>query len=881
MSADAKNTFANFMQIQPIIPRWVWHLVRLISVSTLIAIIWGLFNYPELTLLIFWGIAVPSLPFVFWMLPGLWRNLCPLAATNQLPRLFKFSFAKEMPSAVKRYANVIGLLLLFAAVPLRKVFLNEDGEALAFALIGILTFAFIGGLFFKGKSGWCGSICPLLPVQRLYGQTPMTTINNSHCAPCVGCTKNCFDFNPQVAYLADLYDQDPVLSGDRKFFAGMMPGLLIAYFAMPYTPYMPVYQLYLQFGLYCLVGVGAYHVFETLFKFSPQKNTAVFALVSINIFYWYASVILVESLASISQLNLPEWPVWSIRTAIALLSIVWFVKTIAKEKLFLSQAFASSAQTKVASVKHLQKHAAKQSANPTVTIETTGEAMVSKPDMTLLDLLEANGHAINSGCRMGACGADPVAIVEGEENLEEKSAEEAATLERLGYKSKVRMACCVKMAGNFTINLDPDSVEQEEEESSFEQDESIKSVVIVGNGIAGVTAADYIRRHHSNTEIHLIGSEKYPLYNRMAISKLIYGRTALQKLILMPDEWYQKRKIQQWLNTRVEAIDHKNQIVEMATGEKIQFDRLILTTGSNARIPDIENWGLDGCFALRTAEDGMNIRTYVQENKSKRVIIAGGGLLGLEAAYAFTQIGMRVTVLERSRYLLKRQLDEKSAGILHGYLSALGITIIYDAEVKSAEGTGEINAVTLQNGETIKTNLLLVAAGIVPNQSIECTNRDGDPVLNCNKGILVDEHLQTSLDNIYAAGDIAELNGSNGRLPGLWPVAVDQGRIAAINALGGDAIYEDKPIATGLKVVGVELTSMGQFIGESTDQEICFKTKDSYRKLVLRNSVIIGCILLGHPEFSSKVTSAINTKRVLGESEIESLEADDWQSLKS
>ncbi|TQV85012.1 FAD-dependent oxidoreductase [Aliikangiella coralliicola] len=871
MSQTAKPIFANFMQIEPIIPRWLWHVLRTLSLIVFVFTIWGAWHFPEITLIIFWGIAVPLLPIVFWLLPGLWRNLCPLAAANQIPRLFNFSLAKEVPAKLKRYASVIGLTLLFIAIPLRKIALNDNADILSFVLIGIIGFAFFGGLLFKGKSGWCGSFCPLLPVQRLYGQSPLAIVNNSHCSPCVGCTKNCFDFNPQVAYLADLYDSDPILAGDRKFFAGMMPGLLLAYFYMPYTPEIPVYQLYLQFGLYCLIGVGAYQVIETLFKLSPQKNTALFAVISINIFYWYASVILFESIGKLSGFAFPDWSAWSIRGAVALISIFWFWKTLAKEKMFLSQAFASSAQTKVASMRHLTKHGAKQTDNPTITIQPGNEQLVAKAEMTLLDLLEANGHNINSGCRMGACGADPVAIVKGEENLNEKSGEETATLERLGYKKGVRMACCVKATSSVTINLDPESVEQEEDESEVAQDDNIHSVVIIGNGIAGVTAADYIRRHHKNCEIHLIGAEKYPLYNRMAISKLIYGRTALQSLILMPDEWYKKRDIQQWLNTQVESIDPTKKVVTLATRESINYDKLIITTGSNARIPAIKNWATQGCFTLRTAEDGMSIRTFLQDHQCKRVIIAGGGLLGLEAAYAFTQVGMRVTVLERSKYLLRRQLDEKSANLLHAYLSALGITIIYQAEVDEVIGNEMLEAIKLKTGEKILANLLLVAAGIVANQKLT-----KDDILKTNKGILVDDHLQTSQRDIYAAGDIAELDGSNGKLPGLWPIAVDQGRIAAINALGGDQVYVDKPVATGLKVVGVELTSMGTFIGEKEDSEIIFKTKDRYRKLVIRDQKIIGCILLGYPEFSGQIANYINQKKTLTESDIKALRENDW-----
>jgi len=867
----AKPLLANFMQIDPLIPRGVWHVLRLFSLAAFATLVWGLWNYPDISLTIFWGLAVPSLPLVFWLLPGLWRNLCPLAASNQLPRLLNFSLSKELPPVLKRYASVIGLILLFGAVPLRKIILNEDAHALSLLLIGIIGFAFIGGLFFKGKSGWCGSFCPLLPVQRLYGQTPLLNVNNSHCAPCVGCTKNCFDFNPRVAYLADLYDRDPIMAGDRKFFAGMMPGLLIAYFYMPYSPDIPIYQLYLAFGFYCLVGVGAYQVIETVLKFSPQKNTALFALISINIFYYYASLILLQAINNLGGFTISEWPIWSFRALVLVISGIWFWKTLAKEKLFLSQAFASSAQTRVASLHHLEKHAAKQSENPIITIQPGGEQLVAKVDMSLLDLLESNGHKINSGCRMGACGADPVAIVEGEDKLPEKSAEESATLERLGYRTAVRMACCVNIAANIAINLDASTVEQHDETVNFRHDDSIRSVVIIGNGIAGVTAADFIRRNHKDCEIHLVGAEKYPLYNRMAISKLIYGRTALQNLILMPDDWYTKRNIQQWLNTQVETIDPTKGVIKQATGETINYDKLIITTGSRARIPDIQNWGIKGCFALRTAEDGMSIRTYLQDYKCKRVVIAGGGLLGLEAAYAFTQLGIRVTVLERSKHLLKRQLDAKSARILHNYLSALGMTLKYQVEVNEVRGKDRVEAIVLKDGKNRVADLFMVAAGIDTSQK---NIRGKYP--KTGKGILVDDHMCSSIENIYAAGDIAELSLPGGDMAGLWPVAVEQGRIAAINALGGDEVYTPKPVAVSLKVAGVKLTSMGVFSGEKSDTEIFFETGQSYRKLVIRENKLVGCILLGHPEYSAKVSSYINLETGLSGSDIESLKQDQW-----
>lgn len=871
--------FANFMQIEQIIPQWFWQILRLVVLAGFALTIFSLIYFPDKMLMVFWGLVVPILPLIFWIAPGLWRNMCPLAMANQIPRKLNFTLAKEVPAKLKRYAGVVGLSILFIAVPLRKIILNDDAIALAIALVTIISLAFIGGIIFKGRSGWCSNFCPILPVERLYGQSPSIEINNSHCKPCVGCTKNCFDFNPQVAYLADLYDSDPILRGDRRFVAGLMPGLLLAYFGESYTPQIPFYQLYLQFGLYCLIGIGAYHALETLLKLSPAKNTAIFAMVSVNIFYWYASLILQNTTTSLTGINIPDFGVWIFRSCVLLFSVYWLWKTFAKENLFLSQAFADKPQTKVASIHHLKKHGAKQSGNAIIEVQPSGQQLVAKPEMTLLDLLESNGHKINAGCRMGACGADPVAILEGEDSLDEKSKEESQTLERLGYKTGVRMACCVKAISNITINLDPSSVEQPTEEFDFEEDENIHSVVIVGNGIAGVTAADFIRRHHKNCKIHLIGQEKYPLYNRMAISKLIYNKTALQNLILMPDEWYSSRDIQQWLNTQVRSIDSIKKLVELGTGESINYDRLIITTGSNARIPKIKSWNIGGCFSLRTAEDGMSIRTYLQQHHCKKVVIAGGGLLGLEVAYAFTQVGVKVTVLERSNQLLTRQLDGSAANILHSYLAALGIIIIYSAEIQSVIGEydddnsslNRISAVKLKTGETLSVDLALVAAGITANKKLSEKNN-----LDHDQGLIVDDHLRTSIKHIYAAGDIAQLETSQGKLPGLWPIAVEQGRIAAINALGGDQAYQVKPIATGLKVVGVELTSMGKFIADENDQEYVVRNKDKYQKVVIHDKTIVGCILLGHPEYNSKIIGFINSQQDLSEVQLDRLEAKDW-----
>jgi len=881
-----KPLFSNYLQIEQKFPQWLWQVLRILVLLAFFSLVASLVFFPSKTLQLFWGLLVPILPLVFWLAPGLWRNVCPLAMANQIPRKLNFSRAKELPAGLKKYANIVGISLLALIIPLRIILLNNSAQALLIALVSIISVAFIGGLFFKGKSGWCGSFCPLLPVQRLYGQSPTIEINNSHCKPCVGCTKNCFDFNPQAAYLADLYDSDENLGNDRKLFAGLLPGLLFAYFLPFPTSDINVVAIYAHFAGYAFVSIGLFYFLDSLTKLSASKLTALFSIISVNTFYWFASQIMLDTFQSLAfEYAFATETVWIIRGLVFLFSFYWLYKTLHKESLFLKQSIAKNSGAKVADITQLNKHGKRQAGKAVIRIMPKGDQLVADADQTLLELLEKNGHKINSGCRMGACGADPVVILEGEQFLPEKSAEEQATLERLGYEKGVRLACCIKASKDISINLDPSSVQQTVTRWAFKPDTDIQSVVIVGNGIAGVTAADFIRRHHPTCKIHLIGEEKYPLYNRMAISKLIYGKTALQSLILMPDEWYIDRNIEQWLNTKVASIDTVKRIVKLATSEQINFDRLIITTGSHARIPPIVGWPLNGCFCLRTADDGMNIRSFVQQHRCNEAIIAGGGLLGLEAAYALTQIGIKVTVLERSKQLLRRQLDAEAAKILAHYLIAIGISIRYSSEVKGVHSVAATNkltaenrdsmsnlaAVTLKDDKKMEADLLIVAAGIETNQAL--TNQND---LTCKKGLLVNNRLQTSIKHIYAAGDIAEVESYQGVLPGLWPVAVEQGRIAAINAVGGNKEYQFKPIATGLKVVGVELTSMGKINADKDELSFSKKNQQQYKKIVLSKGKIVGCILLGHPNLAAKISGKIASESILSETEIEQLEQGNW-----
>ena len=868
MADGSRPVFPNYLEQRRRLPIPAWHALRLLSLAAVGGLLWLCFAQPALALQLFWGLAVPLLPLVFLTLPGLWRNLCPLAATNQLPRLFGLSRGLTLPAAARRYAVLAGLLALFLAVSARRVLFDTDAGALAALVGGALGLALLGGLVFKGKSGWCGSFCPLLPVQRLYGQEPLKLVPNSHCQPCVGCTRNCYDFNPQVAWLADLYDDDPGLGTDRRLVAGALPGLVLGYFTAPADGGFVV-QL-LHNGLYCLVGVGAYWLAESLFRQSAQRITVVFGAVALNLYYWFASVTLFETIAQLGAALPVEALAWVLRALVFALSLHWIVRGFAKEPLFLAQTYAQTPRTQVAT-RALALHSTAD--QPVVTLDPGAKQLVATPGGTLLDLLEANDCAINAGCRMGACGADPVAVLSGAENLSPCSDRERDTLRRLGYGEGVRLACSARVSGPVGLHLDPGMAAASADTEPMAIDPGIERIVIVGNGIAGVTAADVIRRHWKTGELHLVGAERHPLYNRMAITKLIYGRTAMQGLLLMPEKWYDERNISTWLNTRVRRIDAVARKVELATGETLPYDRLILTAGSRSFVPPIEGFARPGCFTLREADDAMAIRDYVQQHDARQAVVAGGGLLGLEAAYGLMRLGLRVRVLDRSDQLLSRQLDARASQHLGTYLEGLGLALGFGQEVAAALGEPRLRQLRLKSGELIEADLLLVAAGIAPNLMLAA-----DAGAQTGRGVQVDERMRSSIEHVYAAGDAAEWRGAPGQVPGLWAVAVEQGRIAALNALGADAVYAPKPVPVALKVAGVDLTSIGRFEAADGDEAFVFEDDSRYRKLVLREGRVAGALLLGHPELADAVVGAVDAGRdVAGQRE--ALARGDWSGL--
>jgi nitrite reductase (NADH) large subunit len=848
----AATAFPNYTQIPSRISVRAWWAIRVASIVAALVVAGLLIVSPDDGLFAMWKIVIPLLPLLFLVAPGVWRNICPLAASNQTPRVLGLTQALTPPKWFKEYGYVVAISLFVTFVILRKVGLDDNGPASALLLLGALTAAFTGGMYLKGKSGWCSSICPLLPVQRIYGQTPFALVPNSHCQPCVGCTANCYDFNPRAAYLADLHSTEPYWSGYRRFFVAAFPGLVLAFFKVPEAPdAIPVWEMLGQVALYIAASIAVFQVLSSFVKVSAHKLTTLFGAAAFNIFYWYAAPGLVEAITSEES---PDAVTWALRAGVLALTVAWVVQTYRKEDAFHAEAAARAGGLSQAASRSLTRSRSMRAGAPEVTFQPDGKRVVARPGTTVLELAEANGLAIEAGCRMGVCGADPIAVKEGMGNLSPVSDDERSTLDRLGHADNTRMACCCRVKGPVAVALTPDKkgAMTPSQIARMSYDRSIERVVVLGNGIAGVTAADHVRRRHPGCAIDLVAEEAHHLYNRMGISRLIYGRSAMAGLYLNPDAWYSERGIEPWLNTRALSIDRGRREVALGTGEVLSYDRLILAMGSSAMVPRIDGFGGRGTFVVRTAEDALSIRAFAQREWCREAVVAGGGLLGLEAAYAVHKLGLHASILERSDRLLRRQLDARASELLRRYLEGLGLTVVMQAETAAALGDERLSEVLLRDGRALPADLLLVCAGIAPNVQLAA-----EAGLRVGKGVVVNDRMGTDDPRVFAAGDIAE---HDGRIYGLWPSAVEQAEVAACNALGEEKTYRGTVPVTILKVVGIELTSIGRFEPEPGEEVIALEDEvaQRYRKLVIsRDGRIAGAILLGYSAEASPVVTAV------------------------
>jgi nitrite reductase (NADH) large subunit len=868
-----KDLFPSYTELPTRVRPWVWQAVRVGSVAVYLAVIVTMFVRPAAGLFIFFGVIVPLWPILFLVAPGLWRNVCPLAAANQTPRVLGFSRALNPPGWLRERGYLIAVTLFFGIAGARLAGLDKTGPAMGLVLAVIVLSAFLGGLAFKGKSGWCSSICPLLPLQRAYGQTPYVTVPNGHCATCVGCAKNCYDFRPRAAYQADMADPDSRWSAPRKLFVAALPGFVLGFFTMTGQGDRPLPEKYALLILFVLVAVGLFFAIDAMTPLGPAMLSVTYAAVALNIFYWFAGPVLIRSFREVTGIWAP-WLQWPVTAAVAMITLLWIARTRVSELQF---ALATGTRSEPVLLRPPTRRAAPQAqagSAVAVRFEPGGDAVPADIGMSLLDVAEKAGQPVEPGCRMGVCGADPVAIVDGMDGLSAPEKDELNTVRRLGLGKSTRMACCARISsGTVTVSLTPEPADGDGAKPT-RYDRSIVSVVVIGNGIAGVTAADFIRRGHPDCEIHIVGQETHALYNRMGISRLVYGRSAMQGLYLLPEQWYDEHGVHAWLNTQARRIDLRSRQVLLGTGDALPYDLLILAMGASAAVPAIVGLDRPGSFVLREAGDAMRIRGYAQQHGCREAVVAGGGLLGLEAAYSLRRLGLNVTVLERGSRLLSKQVDARCSELVGAHFARAGIEVLPRAETAEVLGAPAVTEVVLKDGSRLRCDMFLAAVGIRPN--IELARDAGIPV---GRGVLVDDRMRTQVPRVFAAGDVAE---HGGHVYGLWPIATDQAQTAAVNALGGDAKLTAETPATILKGVGLELFSIGQVDATPPDEVIVVDrpTIPSYRRLVLSGGRAVGATILGHhPSDLAAARKAVDDRVPVSAAAQDAMRSGNWSAL--
>lgn len=375
--------------------------------------------------------------------------------------------------------------------------------------------------------------------------------------------------------------------------------------------------------------------------------------------------------------------------------------------------------------------------------------------------------------------------------------------------------------------------------------------VIIGNGVAGITAAETIRNLDADAEISVISTEKHFYYSRPRVIEFLGNKIAQERLILHNKSWYDEKNIKLSTGACASRIDEKQGEVIMESGEKIKYDRLIIATGAYSAVPQIENVCQEGVFTLRTIDDANGIKEYAKNRKS--ALVLGAGLLGIEAANSLTALGLEVKVAEIFERLLPRQLDKQGSMVMQSMLESKGLSFFLGKASVSVSKQDKNLAVKCKDGSTMEAEMILISAGIKPNTDII-----KNTAIQCNRGIKVDNLLKTNCENIFAAGDCAEYNGT---VYGIWPAAKDQGYFAGLNASGRKTEYVGTLPSVKLKVMGIDFVTLGSIEQGEGVETIVKQDKGIYKKLCLKDNKLTGAILLGDTKDTGKLQEMINKKQ--------------------
>ena len=384
--------------------------------------------------------------------------------------------------------------------------------------------------------------------------------------------------------------------------------------------------------------------------------------------------------------------------------------------------------------------------------------------------------------------------------------------------------------------------------------------VIIGNGIAAIGAIEGIRKVDAESEILVIGAEDSPAYGRPLISYLLAGKIGPDRLALRPQEFYEKSNVSLKLGTRVEAIDPKSKTVTTDKGESIKFENLLIATGGIPFTPPIP--GLEG-KSVYNFTNLAHAQTLISKAREiKRAVVIGGGLIGLKAGESLFDRGVDVTILELSPRILSLAFDENAASLAGSRLEEVGLHVRCGVSAKEIQRDkeGSLKGVHLTDGDFLQCDVVVIAIGVVPNYDLA-----RDAGIEVDRGIHVNDHMRTSADGVFAAGDVAQakdlLFGDDRVIP-IWTNAYNQGFCAGKNMAGADITFTGSLAMNSISFYGLPTISVGTVNPPEDDEayEVAVsldEKKKSYRKLVFYEDRLVGYVLVGDIDMAGMYTAFV------------------------
>lgn len=388
------------------------------------------------------------------------------------------------------------------------------------------------------------------------------------------------------------------------------------------------------------------------------------------------------------------------------------------------------------------------------------------------------------------------------------------------------------------------------EETSFRKD-TRNFYVVLGGGAAGFYAASAIRERDKTGSIVMISNEPYRPYNRPMLTKSIMAELDGEQIAIEEEKWYEENNIHLLLGKQVEAIDTKNKEVLLEEGMRLSYTKLLYALGSECFIPPINGKDKKGVVAIRRLEDTKKIASMLPQIKN--VVVIGGGVLGLEAAWEMKKAKCHVTVLEAAPLLMGRQLDSGAADMLKLISEGKDIQIHTGAQITDILGEEQVTGVKLAGGEIFPADLVIVSAGVRANIAVAA-----QAGIETDRAVVVNERMETNIPDIYACGDCAQYQGIN---YAIWPQAMEQGKVAGANAAGDQIVYEGVSAALNFHGMGTALFAAGD---NGKNPNLVYKTvelkdmgKKQYRKYYFLNNRLCGVILIGDVSTMAKMTQLL------------------------